>query len=145
MRAIMAQHLRDMYPSARIIHELPLRYSSRRIDLAAVTRAGIVAVEIKSSRDTPERLEAQLRGFGPIVTKLIVALAPKWLAPPPVKTRVVRSGPQKGTTITSIPYAPVLASIRELGFDHIEVMGEPKRVYSSFVKGYETLPVRIAG
>jgi len=23
------------------------------------------------------------------------------------------------------------------------VVGEPKRVYSSFVKGYETLPVRI--
>jgi cytochrome P450 len=30
-------------------------------------------------------------------------------------------------------------------FDNIEVAGEPKRVYSSFVKGYETLPVRIAG
>ena len=30
-------------------------------------------------------------------------------------------------------------------FDHIEVVEEPKRVYSSFVKGYETLPVRIAG
>jgi cytochrome P450 len=29
-------------------------------------------------------------------------------------------------------------------FDHIEVLAEPKRVYSSFVKGYETLPVRIA-
>jgi cytochrome P450 len=29
-------------------------------------------------------------------------------------------------------------------FDKIEVMGEPKRVYSSFVKGYESLPVRIA-
>jgi cytochrome P450 len=28
-------------------------------------------------------------------------------------------------------------------FDNIEVMGEPRRVYSSFVKGYETLPVRI--
>ena len=28
-------------------------------------------------------------------------------------------------------------------FDGIEVVGEPKRVYSSFVKGYETLPVRI--
>jgi cytochrome P450 len=28
-------------------------------------------------------------------------------------------------------------------FEHIEVVGEPKRVYSSFVKGYETLPVRI--
>jgi cytochrome P450 len=30
-------------------------------------------------------------------------------------------------------------------FDTIEVMDEPRRVYSSFVKGYETLPVRIAG
>jgi cytochrome P450 len=29
-------------------------------------------------------------------------------------------------------------------FDKIEVVGEPKRPYSSFVKGYETLPVRIA-
>jgi cytochrome P450 len=29
-------------------------------------------------------------------------------------------------------------------FNHIEVVEEPKRVYSSFVKGYETLPVRIA-
>ncbi len=29
-------------------------------------------------------------------------------------------------------------------FDTIEVVGEPKRVYSSFVKGYETLPVRIS-
>jgi len=30
-------------------------------------------------------------------------------------------------------------------FRHIEVVGEPKRVRSSFVKGYETLPVRIVG
>jgi cytochrome P450 len=29
-------------------------------------------------------------------------------------------------------------------FDKIEVVGLPKRVYSSFVNGYETLPVRIA-
>lgn len=29
-------------------------------------------------------------------------------------------------------------------FDHIEVVEEPKRVTSSFVKGYETLPVRIS-
>jgi cytochrome P450 len=30
-------------------------------------------------------------------------------------------------------------------FDNIELVDEPKRVYSSFVKGYETVPVRIAG
>jgi len=29
-------------------------------------------------------------------------------------------------------------------FDTIEVVAEPERVYSSFIKGYETLPVRIA-
>ena len=29
-------------------------------------------------------------------------------------------------------------------FGTIKVVGEPKRVYSSFIKGYETLPVRIA-
>ena len=29
-------------------------------------------------------------------------------------------------------------------FKKIEVMGEPERVYSSFVKGYVNLPVRIA-
>jgi cytochrome P450 len=30
-------------------------------------------------------------------------------------------------------------------WENIEVMAAPRRVYSSFVKGYETLPVRIAG
>jgi cytochrome P450 len=30
-------------------------------------------------------------------------------------------------------------------FDRIEVAGEPRRVYSSFIRGYETLPVRIPG
>jgi len=30
-------------------------------------------------------------------------------------------------------------------FERIEVVGEPKRIYSSFVRGYETLPVRIPG
>jgi cytochrome P450 len=29
-------------------------------------------------------------------------------------------------------------------FDRIEVVEEPRRVFSSFVKGYETLPVRVA-
>jgi len=29
-------------------------------------------------------------------------------------------------------------------FDNIEVVGTPKRIYSSFVKGYESLPVRLS-
>jgi cytochrome P450 len=30
-------------------------------------------------------------------------------------------------------------------FSHVEVMGEPERVHSSFVRGYTTLPVRLHG
>ena len=33
---------------------------------------------------------------------------------------------------------------RDKRWDRIEVVGEPKRVLSSFVKGYEHMPVRIA-
>jgi len=78
MREIIVPELRRRYPSARIIHELPLRYSTNRIDLAAVTENEIVSVEIKSSKDVMDRLEAQLRAFLPISSLVIVGLAPKW-------------------------------------------------------------------
>lgn len=78
MRALVVPELRKRYPAARIIHELPLRYSTNRIDLAAVTETEIVSVEIKSSKDVIDRLEAQLRAFVPISARMIVALAPKW-------------------------------------------------------------------
>lgn len=80
MRAIVAQHLRQRWPGARIIHEFPLRYSSRSLDMAAILPAEIVAVEIKSSKDVIDRLERQLRAFAPICTRIMVALAPRWNA-----------------------------------------------------------------
>jgi hypothetical protein len=76
MRELIAPVLRAHWPEARIIHELPLRYSERRIDMAAVTRNDIFAVEIKSSRDVLDRLEEQLRRFAPICSAIFVALAP---------------------------------------------------------------------
>lgn len=78
MRAMIAPELRRQYPDARIIHELPLRWGARRIDLAAVTPSQIISVEIKSSRDVSDRLESQVRGFLPISSRIIVALAPVW-------------------------------------------------------------------
>lgn len=78
MRRLIVPELRKRYPTARIIHELPLRYSTNRIDLAAVTESEIVSVEIKSSKDVADRLEAQIRGFMSISSRIIVALAPKW-------------------------------------------------------------------
>lgn len=76
MRELIAPVLRGHWPEARIIHELPLRYSERRIDMAAVTRTDIFAVEIKSSRDVLVRLEQQLHRFAPICSAIFVALAP---------------------------------------------------------------------
>lgn len=78
MRELIVPELRKRYPSARIIHELPVRYSTNRIDLAAVTETEIISVEIKSSKDVIDRLEAQLRAFQPISARIIVALAPRW-------------------------------------------------------------------
>lgn len=86
MRGLIVPRLRQDYPDARIVHELPLRYSSNRIDLAAVTPDQIIAVEVKSSRDEMRRLERQVRAFQPVSSKVIVALAPKWLKPRGKKT-----------------------------------------------------------
>lgn len=77
IRARVATELRRLYPDARIIHELPLRYSSNRIDVAAVRPSAIISAEIKSSRDVIDRLEAQLRAFQPVSYRLIVATAQK--------------------------------------------------------------------
>ena len=77
MRAMMDAEMRYLYPSARIIHELALRYCSNSIDLTAVTQDKIIGVEIKSSRDTLERLEKQITAFAPICSLVFVAVAPK--------------------------------------------------------------------
>lgn len=92
MRSCCATHLRTRWPDARIIHELPLRYATRSIDLAAVMREKIVAVEIKSSRDTTDRLEAQLRGFAPICWRIYVALAPCWNEELPAESVPTKKG-----------------------------------------------------
>jgi hypothetical protein len=88
MRELVVQKLRARWPDARIVHELPLRYSSNRIDLAAICPTEIISVEIKSSRDVADRLEAQLRAFLQISSRVIVALAPKWNATLPAKSIV---------------------------------------------------------
>lgn len=98
MRALIVPELRKRWPSARIVHELPLRYSTNRIDLAAITETEIIGVEIKSSKDVADRLEKQLRGFLPICRRVIVALAPKWNEKLPAIEKPVR---RRGVSYTS--------------------------------------------
>ena len=87
MRALIVAELRKRWPDARIVHELPLFAmrggQKRRIDLAAITPTEIIAVEIKSGGDTLDRLEAQVRAFVPVASRVIVALAPVWNTPRP--------------------------------------------------------------
>lgn len=52
--------LRQIFPTARIIHELVLRQGGVRIDLAAVTHDRLICVEIKSERDVLTRLPEQV-------------------------------------------------------------------------------------
>lgn len=115
MRELIAPVLRAHWPEARIIHELPLRYSERRIDMAAVTPSDIFAVEIKSSRDVLDRLEQQLRRFAPICSAIFVALAPchredgdKFAAAPRRKPR------------TEKPRASEIVREANRGYDRIE-------------------------
>ncbi len=116
MRELIVPELRRRYPTARIIHELPLRYSTNRIDLAAITQTEIISVEIKSSKDVLTRLEAQLRAFKPISTRLIVALAPKWNEKLPAL--VTES---KNCTTYTPQFTPTQQILQHIGTSHMEV------------------------
>lgn len=116
MRGMVAKHLRARWPGARIIHEFPLRYSARSLDMAAILPAEIVAVEIKSSRDVLDRLEHQLRAFAPICTRIMVCLAPKWNRKLPQTVRVLNNG----GTAYSTPLTEAQAVIQSIRETHIE-------------------------
>lgn len=71
--------LREVWPSARIIHELVVRQGGCRIDLAAVTPDRLIAVEIKSERDVLDRLKEQARQAREVADGFCVVLAePHW-------------------------------------------------------------------
>src|SRR3990167_6932001 len=115
MRALIVPELRKRWPGSRIIHELPLRYSSNRIDLAAVLPTAIVSVEIKSSKDVAARLEAQVRAFLPVSSCVIVALAPKWNEKLPYKEIKYKYG------TGSVPqYTEAQETLRRIGASGIE-------------------------
>lgn len=115
MRGLVVPELRKRWPDARIVHEFPLRYSARRIDLAAIRPTEIISVEIKSSRDVADRLEAQLRAFVPISSRVIVALAPKWNEKlPAIMTPVL------GGTQYTLQYTPAQRAIRAVNKGEIE-------------------------
>jgi len=67
--------LREVWPSARIVHELMMRQGGCRIDLAAITPDRLIVVEVKSERDVLDRLKRQVEEAREVADGVMVALA----------------------------------------------------------------------
>jgi hypothetical protein len=76
MRASVAAWGNRRWPGYRCLHEVPL--SEHRIDMVFVGVKDIVGVEIKSSRDRLDRLEAQIEEYRRWLPEIWVAVATKW-------------------------------------------------------------------
>ncbi len=80
IREAVVARIRARRPRARIIHEINVStYGPNRVDLIAVDEAEIIAVEIKSAKDTLTRLPAQAEAMRSVAHHVIVALHEKFL------------------------------------------------------------------
>lgn len=87
----MVKRLQVMMPKARIIHEVNAASFGNRIDVLAVDHAEVVAVEIKSKKDKPNRLPAQLTAMMGVAHHVIVALQEKFLVEQPTNKRAAHN------------------------------------------------------
>lgn len=74
IRIAVVARLRELMPSARIVHELNVAgQGTNRIDVAAIGTQAIVGVEIKSRKDTLKRLGEQWDAFTKCCHFVVVA------------------------------------------------------------------------
>jgi hypothetical protein len=81
VRTAVVERLRQIRPTARIMHEVNACAFGNRIDVLAVDRAEIIAVEIKSAKDKLDRLPDQLKAMKGCAHHVIAALHEKFLVP----------------------------------------------------------------
>lgn len=80
IRDAVVARIRERRPEARIIHEINVStFGPNRIDLIAVDRAEIIAVEIKSAKDKLDRLPAQMKAMEAVAHHAIAAVHEKFL------------------------------------------------------------------
>lgn len=80
IRDCVVKRLRQLYPTARIIHELNCNgMGSRRIDVAAITEDNMIGVEIKSEKDNLNRIRGQAEVFKKVFGNFIIATHEKHL------------------------------------------------------------------
>lgn len=78
IREAVVARLRQVRPNARIMHEVNASSFGNRIDVLAVDRAEIIAVEIKSERDKLDRLKDQVRAMAGCAHHVIGAVHEKF-------------------------------------------------------------------
>lgn len=80
IRGAVVERIRECRPNARIIHEINVStYGPNRVDLIAVDRDEIIAIEIKSEKDKLDRLNAQVESMKVIANHVIAAVHEKFL------------------------------------------------------------------
>lgn len=70
--------LRELCPDARIVHELNVDHGKCRVDIAAIQDERLTFVEIKSKKDTLDRLPEQVKVFSRACHAMIVVLDEKF-------------------------------------------------------------------
>lgn len=79
IRTEVVKRLRELISDCRIIHEINVESFGNRIDVLAVGRNEIAAVEIKSKKDKLDRLEAQANAMMTVSNRVFIALHEKFL------------------------------------------------------------------
>lgn len=84
IRDAVVARIRERRPGARIIHEINVStFGPNRIDVLAVDRAEIIAVEIKSAKDKLDRLSAQMKAMRGVAHLAVAAIHEKFLVERP--------------------------------------------------------------
>lgn len=109
IRDAVVARVRQHRPDARIIHEINACDFGNRIDVLAVDRAEIIAIEVKSAKDKLDRLPAQIKAMNGAAHHVIAALHEKFLVPARWAHRVPGSveppSEAKGATVWAFPEA----------------------------------------
>ncbi len=102
IRDAVVARFRELWPNARIIHEMNVEHGSSRADVVAVQPERLWICEIKSERDKLDRLAGQIKDFGPACHGLIIAAHEKWTRREQVVVpeRITRSGLRTGGYMT---------------------------------------------
>ncbi|MBZ9715554.1 sce7726 family protein [Deinococcus multiflagellatus] len=123
IRPVLQRHVEQRYgtrPDTEIVNEFGVRHGTNRIDLAVVN--GVMrGYEIKSAKDTLERLPAQSAMYATVFDYLTLVASPKHIEPAlpmlPDWWGIVRADPAPPKAKTAVRLTPVRRAKRNPAVD----------------------------